>query len=252
VKLVALACERLWPRRPFRHGVLNRWSGNGGLLATNMAVVALLFPPAGVVAMAWYCAANDIGLLNQWAGTPAWVALPLSFMVIDLAMWAHHWLLHRFDFLWRAHQVHHSDLDLDFSSSLRFHPFEVIFTTLVRMLTVAAIGAPLLAVVAYEIALEVTGTFVHASLRVPERADAALRRLLVTPDYHRVHHSAGPEMNRNYALILPVWDRLCGTCREQPEKGHLDMELGLPERRDAGSLHLLTLLSLPFHSPRRG
>jgi len=249
-KLAICAIERAWPRRGFRHGVLNRWSGNGSLLAANMAMVSFVFPPGTVAVMAWYCAENDIGLLNQAPDLSRWVALPLAFVAVDLAMWAHHWLLHRFDFLWRAHQVHHSDLDLDFTTGVRFHPFETFFTMTVRMLTVAAVGAPLVAAVAYELVVDAIGAFVHASLRVPERFDAALRLLLVTPDYHRVHHSAAPEMNRNYAVVLPIWDRLLGTYQAQPEKGHLDMELGLPDRRDAGSLHALALLLLPFRSLR--
>jgi len=251
-KMVILAIERVWPRRRFRHGVLNRWSGNGGLFAVNLAVVALVFPPGTATAMAWYCRENDIGLLNQWAGAPGWLALPLAFVAVDLSMWANHWLMHRFDFLWRAHQVHHSDLELDVSTSLRFHPFETVFTVTVRMLAVAAIGAPLLAALAYGVVLDLMNTTSHASLPIPERLDAALRWLLVTPDYHRVHHSAAPEMNRNYAVILPVWDRLLGTYQAQPKKGHLDMEIGLPDRRDDRSLHALALLLLPFRSLRNG
>jgi sterol desaturase/sphingolipid hydroxylase (fatty acid hydroxylase superfamily) len=250
IKLVACVVERLWPRRPFRHGVLTRWTGNGGMLLTNIGVIGVVFPPGGSAAMAYYCVHNDIGLLNL-VDTPWWLAVPAGLLAIDFVMWFQHRLLHRFAFLWRAHQVHHSDLDLDFTTALRFHPFEAAFTVMMRMLAVAAFGAPMLAAVVYEIALEALDTLGHADVRIPGRLDAVLRWVHVTPDYHRVHHSAAPEMNRNYALIFTLWDRIFGTYQAQPEKGHLRMKLGLPDRRQAASLHYFTLLLLPFRSLRQ-
>jgi len=220
------------------------------MLFTNIAVVRVIFPPGGTVAMAYYCVQNDIGLLNL-VDAPAWVAFPVAMLAIDFVMWFQHRLLHRFSFLWRAHQVHHSDLDLDFSTALRFHPFEAVFSVFMRMLAVAAFGAPVLAVAFYEITLEVLDTLGHADVRIPTRLDAVLRWVHVTPDYHRVHHSVAPEMNQNYALIFTLWDRLLGTYQAQPEKGHLDMKLGLPDRRQAASLHYFGLLLLPFRSLRR-
>jgi len=249
VKIVAWALERRWPRHPFHYGVLNRWSGNGGMLATNSALNAIVFHPAGTMGMAYYCSENDLGLLNQ-AELPVFVDLAVGILLIDFAMWGQHWLLHRFGFLWRAHQVHHADLDLDFTTAFRFHPLEMLYTITIRMLVVAALGAPILAAVVYEVVVDALGTLSHASLRIPTRVDAALRWILVTPDLHRVHHSAGPEMNHNYAVVFPIWDRMLGTYQAQPEKGHVEMELGLPDRRDPASLHYFNLMLLPFRSLR--
>jgi len=251
VKLLFCGIERLRPRRPFRHGVLTRWSGNGLLMAGNAVLVRGLFVPGAAIGTALYCEANGIGLF-QAAKAPPLAAGIVGWLALDLVMWGQHWLQHRLGLLWRSHRVHHSDLDLDVTTSLRFHPFEACYTVLARILCVGALGVPAAAVAIYEVALVVSSSMVHSSLPVPERLDAALRWIFTTPDVHRVHHSTLSEMESNYGAVLTTWDRLFRTYRAQPEKGHLDMELGLPERRDAGSLHLLTLLSLPFHSPRRG
>ncbi|MBW2315208.1 MAG: sterol desaturase family protein [Deltaproteobacteria bacterium] len=246
---MACAIERTWPRRPFKYGVFTRWSSNGGMLVTNMLMVRTVFASGGTVGMAYYCAENEIGLLNL-VDVPQVVAFPLAMLGIDFVMWFQHRLLHQFGFLWRAHQVHHSDLDL--TTALRFHPFEAFFTVLMRLGAVAIFGTPILAVAAYEILLEALDTLGHAAVRIPTRVDAVLRWVHVTPDYHRVHHSAAPEMNRNYALIFTLWDRLFGTYQAQPEKGHLKMKLGLPDRREAPTLHYFSLLLLPFRSMRQG
>ena len=167
-----------------------------------------------------------------------------------LAKWFQHWVQHRVRFLWRSHRVHHSDLDVDFTTSLRFHPFEAVFSTLVRILAVAALGVPVPGALVYEVGLNVSGTLSHANLPIPERVDAILRWLLVTPDVHRVHHSAAPEMEHNYGSVMTLWDRLFRTYQAQPEKGHLDMELGLRDQRDGNALHLFALLLLPFRPDR--
>jgi sterol desaturase/sphingolipid hydroxylase (fatty acid hydroxylase superfamily) len=207
-----------------------------------------VFTTAPTLALAVHCTREGTGLLHA---RPAPLPMPLQtaigFVALDLCMWLQHWLQHKLPVLWRSHRVHHTDLDLDFTTSFRFHPFEALFTVTCRLLLIAGLGLPLAAVLLYEVVLKITSSTAHASLRIPERAEAIVRRLLVTPDFHRVHHSArAPEMERNFASVFSFWDRAFGTYQAQPEKGHLDMELGLQEHRDARALHLLALLALPF------
>ena len=249
-KLLVCAVERTWPRHPFRTRILNRWVGNAGMLAADFALVGLILAPGGPIGMAAYCSQNEIGLLHQ-VRAPLPLEVVAGFLVIDLAMWLQHWIQHQVGFLWRSHRVHHTDLDLDFSTALRFHPFEAIFAILFRILTVAAFGVPLLGALLFEVVLDVSSTVVHSNLPIPVRVDALVRRLLVTPEMHRLHHGVGPTMERNYGSILSVWDRLFHRYQD-PDPGGPSVDLGLPEHRDAAALNVFALLLFPFRpNPRR-
>jgi sterol desaturase/sphingolipid hydroxylase (fatty acid hydroxylase superfamily) len=239
--------EHWRPRRAFQHGLANRWVGNGGMLALGSLFVRLLFAPGAALGTAWYCEQNGVGLLHATGASFA-VAAIAGWLALDFAMWLQHWVQHRSSLLWRSHRVHHTDLDVDFSTSLRFHPFEAAWTTLARVLTVGLLGVPVVVALVYEVSLSVVSTLSHSNLDVPERVDAWLRRVIVTSDVHRVHHSAAAERESNYGSVLTAWDRMLGTYVAQPEKGHRDMELGLPEHRDAASLHLPALLWMPFRA----
>ncbi len=240
--------ERLAPRRPFAQGVAIRWLGNFGLAAGGIALASGLIAVGGALTVAIWCEQNGVGLLHRIASPPPLAAqLILAFVTLDVCMWLQHWIQHKVPILWRVHRVHHTDLDVDFTTSFRFHPFEAVWAVAWRSLLVAALGLPIAGVFLYQIVLQLVGPLSHASLRIPERADAVVRTLLVTPDLHRVHHSArAPETDRNFGVVLSVWDRLFRTYQAQPEKGHLDMELGLQGHRDPRALNLGHLLLLPF------
>jgi sterol desaturase/sphingolipid hydroxylase (fatty acid hydroxylase superfamily) len=112
----------------------------------------------------------------------------------------------------------------------------------VKAAAVAALGPPVLGVLAFEIALNVGSLFGHANLRLPAAADRALRVVLVTPDMHRVHHSVDPaEQATNFGFTLSWWDRLLGTYRAQPRLGHDAMPIGVAgfDAADAVALHRL-------------
>jgi hypothetical protein len=85
--------------------------------------------------------------------------------------------------------IHHADLDIDMTTGLRFHPFEIIVSMAIKLTTVAALGASPLAVLIFEVALNATSMFNHSNIDIPQRVDRILRLLIVTPDMHRVHHS---------------------------------------------------------------
>jgi len=118
------------------------------------------------------------------------------------------------------------------------------------MAPVILLGVPGQAVLIFEVVLNACAMFNHGNIRLPATLDRLLRQFLVTPDMHRVHHSTiVRETNSNFGFNLPWWDRICGTYRPQPEKGHLDMTIGLKEYRDPEKLTLLRLLVQPFTSP---
>jgi len=146
------------------------------------------------------------------------------------------------------HRMHHTDLVIDVTTGNRFHPIEIVISAVIKQGAVALIGPPVVAVVAFEVALNATSQFNHGNILIPEALDRWLRLVAVTPDMHRVHHSVIPrETNSNFGFNLPWWDRLCGgTYRAQPEAGHGGMTIGLKEFRDPGRLTLFHLLIQPF------
>lgn len=237
--------EAAWPRRTRRLGRARRWPANLAVVALSAALLRLVVP-AGAVGAALAAEARGVGLL-PWLGLPTWAAVPLAVVLLDLAIYLQHVLFHAVPALWRLHRMHHADLDLDVTSGLRFHPLEMLLSLALKLAVVTALGAPPLAVVAFEVLLNASAMFSHANLRLPERLDHALRRLLVTPDMHRIHHSLDPrETNSNYGFNLALWDRLFGTYRPQPGGGHGGMTLGVAQFRDPAEQRLARMLTQPW------
>jgi sterol desaturase/sphingolipid hydroxylase (fatty acid hydroxylase superfamily) len=143
--------------------------------------------------------------------------------------------------------MHHTDLDLDVTSGGRFHPFEIVLSMLYKFAVVAALGAPATAVLLFEVILNACSLFNHANLCIPARVDTVIRLFIVTPDMHRVHHSAVPrETHSNFGFNLACWDRLFGTYIAQPAEGHDGMTIGLPGFQDVSEQRIDRMLKLPL------
>lgn len=156
-------------------------------------------------------------------------------------------MFHRVSVLWPFHRMHHTDLHLDVTSGLRFHPIEILISTAIKIAAVITLGAPATAVVIFEIVLNVAAMFTHSNLRLPARLDSLLRAIVVTPDMHRVHHSIEPrETHSNFGFNLSFWDRLFGSYRAQPFRGHDKMELGIAGYQSPKELRLIDMLIHPF------
>jgi len=240
--------EALAPRRLPAPAVRGRWGINIAMTLMLSVIVALVFPVLSV-GMAIIAQRGGFGVFNV-VEVPFLLACALSFVALDFTRYAAHFALHRFAPLWRLHRVHHSDIDYDCTTALRFHPLEAIVTVGVQVGVVAALGAPPIAVLVSEVVTAFAAMFAHANLRMPEPVDRWLRWLLVTPDMHRVHHSAeAGESNTNFSSVLPWWDHLFGTYRAQPALGHDAMQIGLAEVRDARARSFGWLLAAPF-TPR--
>ena len=245
VLAATFAWELLAPLRDQRIGRLARWPSNFGVVALDALVVRLLLP-IGAVALALLAEAWGWGLFNA-LGLPAWAAIPLGVIVLDLAIYLQHVLFHAVPALWRLHRMHHADLEFDVTTGVRFHPIEILLSMAIKLGVVAALGAPAVAVLVFEVLLNATSMFNHANGRLPGGLDRALRWVVVTPDMHRVHHSIrSRETNSNFGFNLPWWDRLFGTYRAQPEAGHLAMVIGIDQFRDARELRLDHMLTQPF------
>jgi sterol desaturase/sphingolipid hydroxylase (fatty acid hydroxylase superfamily) len=235
--------------RPRRHQAIARawrWPNNLGVVVVDTLLVRILFPTTAV-GLALVAEARGLGLFNVIA-LPAAIAVAISVVILDLAIYLQHVLFHAVPALWRVHRMHHADLEFDVSTGLRFHPIEILLSMVIKLAVVAALGAPALAVLVFELLLSATSMFNHGNVRIPSAVDRVLRWLVVTPDMHRVHHSIlSRETNSNFGFNLPWWDRLFGTYRAQPAAGHDAMTIGIEQFRDPRELGLDRMLLQPFH-----
>jgi sterol desaturase/sphingolipid hydroxylase (fatty acid hydroxylase superfamily) len=245
VFVVMAVWELLMPRRPQAIGRNWRWPNNLGVVAVDVLLVRILLPITAV-GLALIAEAHGIGLFNMIA-LPAWASIVISVILLDLAIYLQHVLFHAVPALWRLHRMHHADLEFDVTTGLRFHPIEILLSTGIKLVVVAALGTPAAAVLIFEVLLNATSMFNHSNIRVPVQIDRILRWFVVTPDMHRVHHSIlRRETNANFGFNLPWWDRLLGTYRAQPAAGHDAMTIGIEQFRDARELGLDRMLLQPF------
>lgn len=244
--LVAMALwEGLLPRRTRVVLRRTRWINNLGLVAVGSLVLRFLIPLTAV-SVASTAAAHGWGAINI-AGLSGWQAVVLGVIALDLTIYGQHALFHRLAVFWRFHKVHHTDLDVDVTTGVRFHPVEVVLSMGIKMGVVLLLGAPVLAVHLFEVLLNGTSMFNHANVHIWSRLDGWLRLFIVTPDMHRVHHSVIiQETNSNFGFNLSLWDRLFGTYRAQPVDGHDRMKIGIAQYRDQQYLTFSSLLALPF------
>jgi len=237
------------PRRPPTVRTARRRASNLGLAALNAGALRLC-GPLSAAAAAELCAVRGWGLLHQIAGPPL-LEGGGAIVLLDLAVYGQHVAFHATPWLWRIHLVHHADRDLDVTSGLRFHTAEILLSAALKVAAVAALGAAPTAVIAFECLLNATAMFNHGNVRIPPRTDRWLRRLVVTPDMHRVHHSTlRREAHSNFGFNLPWWDLLFGTYRAQPAAGHEGMTLGLVHPRDERVVESLPgMLAMPLVEP---
>lgn len=242
--------ELLAPRRKLTAQKPLRWASNLGLVALN-TVLARLITPLSAAAMAALAAKNGWGLLN-WIEWPVWLELLLAVIALDLAIYLQHVMFHAVPLFWRLHLVHHADLDIDVTTGARFHTLEILLSMLIKVGAVLVLGPSVWSVVIFEVLLNATSMFNHSNVRMPLWLDRGLRLIVVTPDMHRVHHSAiVRETNSNYGFNLPWWDYLFGTYRAQPHEGHEGMTIGLAHLRDEQQTERLPqMLLLPWSAPR--
>jgi sterol desaturase/sphingolipid hydroxylase (fatty acid hydroxylase superfamily) len=247
VLALLLVLETLAPRRGGDRLRRLRWSANLPMLLAGSLLVRLALP-LGAAGAALWAQGRGVGVFNHWD-------IPLlgplaglwSFLALDALIYWQHRVLHVVPWLWRIHRMHHSDVEFDATTALRFHPLEIGLSMLLKIGAVVALGAPALAVLAVEVALNAAAMFNHSNIALPLALDRWLRRLVVTPDMHRVHHSLlRRERDTNYGFNLSCWDHLFRSYTRQPEGGHLAMPIGLPEFRDPREQRFLPLLLQPL------
>ncbi len=249
--IIIALMEWLWPRREQKAMRPKRWRDNLSLLALAALLMRLLLP-MGLAGLALHLTQANIGLFNQTdlMLTNHWLVLVLSLIVLDFFIYWQHRLFHKVPYLWRLHQVHHSDKAFDVSTALRFHPLEMLVSLFIKAAIIALLGIPASAVILFEIVLNGVAMFNHGNLSIPLKIDRFLRKILVTPDMHRVHHSNIPrETNSNFGFNISLWDRLFSSYQAQPQKGHEHIEIGLNAYPNSEqSRGIIRLLLMPFKS----
>lgn len=216
------------PRRGAGSVRWRRWTTNLGLAAIGTLILRVAIPLLATGA-ALEAERRGFGLFH-WLDIPYVLAFIGSLIALDLLVYAQHVVFHKTGLLWRMHRVHHADPHVDVTTGVRFHPGEILLSMGIKMAAVALLGAPAAAVILFEVVLNAAAMFNHSNVRIGEKADAVLRRFIVTPDMHRVHHSVyRDEHDMNFGFSVSLWDRLFGTYRAAPRDGHEAMRIGLAD-----------------------
>ena len=243
---IMIAWEYLSPRRRLSIGRKQRWPVNLGLAAVNMLIMRLT-----IGSMAYFSAVAAAAFCRFFKPIdgPEWLSISMSLLVLDVAIYGQHIVMHKWPVLWRLHQVHHTDLEFDATTAVRFHPLEIVLSMAYKVVCIYLLGANPIAVVAFEIILNGAATFNHSNIYIPPALDKILRWLIITPDMHRIHHSARTaETDSNYGFSISCWDRLFKTYTAEPGEPQTAMDIGLKSYRRQSDLRFIRLLLLPFRS----
>ena len=237
-----LLAQWRWPARgdsrPARRQLVNL-----GMGAVDTAILRLGFP---VLAVGWAVAVDGGGLFGRLAW-PAWVEFAAAVLLLDLAIYWQHRVMHAVPMLWRLHRVHHCDTAFDVTTGLRFHPLEIALSMGFKLALISLLGPDPAAVLVFELLLSLGSLFTHTDIALPAGLDRRLRWLFVTPSMHRVHHSTRRvETDSNFGFHLSVWDRLFGSYTAAPREDERRMPIGLRSWREPRDQRLVSLLMNPF------
>jgi len=239
--LTVALLETLAPLRSLPSSTARRWLSNLFLYVFTAATLTAALQ-IGTIAVAFM--AMPRGLIGR-VGLPYGAEFLLGFLSLDLATYGSHRLFHRYSWLWRMHQVHHAETDLDLTTGFRFHPVEALLSQSAVLLVTALLGPPPAAVALMQLVIIVQNYLQHANLRFPEALDRVMRLVIVTPSMHRVHHSETVAMqNQNFGTVLSVWDRAFGSYGAASCSA--DARCGLEELPNGSELNAIQLLLLPF------
>jgi sterol desaturase/sphingolipid hydroxylase (fatty acid hydroxylase superfamily) len=242
---VAAILEVLLQRRPQAANMKMRWANNIGLALINQASINLLTIGA-TIAIAWWGNEADIGLFS-YSKLGFWPTLLIAILVFEFISYWFHRALHAVPILWRLHAVHHSDTELDFTTTYRNHPLELYINAPLTIPVILLLGFPVAVVTLYQLLKTFISVIAHSNIRLPENVDRIIRHLIITPDYHRLHHCSDKNFTDcNFCAAFPLYDYLFRTAKTRPYKDHETIELGLEYFRRPIDGRLDRLLLMPF------
>lgn len=244
---IMVSWEAFKPRRAQQISRKQRWPVNLGFALLNMVLMRLTLGSLAYTS-AVMAAENGYGLLNLWQ-LPNTMTIIATLLMLDFAIYCQHIVMHKLPLLWRLHKIHHTDLEFDATTAVRFHPLEIILSMLYKAVCIVLIGGNPEAIIAFEIILNGAATFNHSNIKIPDKVDKILRWLIITPDMHRIHHSAEPiETDSNYGFSISWWDRLCSTYIAEPKQPQTTMTIGIKAFRKQAELGIWHCLLIPFRS----
>jgi sterol desaturase/sphingolipid hydroxylase (fatty acid hydroxylase superfamily) len=250
--VVLLLAQWRWPARgdgrPARRQLVNL-----GMVAISTGILRVGFP---VLAVAWAVQVHGGGLFGLLAW-PAWLEIVVAVLLLDVAIYWQHRLMHAIPLLWRLHRVHHCDTAFDVTTGVRFHPLEIALSMGFKLALISLFAPHPAAVLAFEVLLSLGALFTHTDIALPRALDRRLRWVFVTPSMHRIHHSTRRvETDSNYGFHLSLWDRLFRSYTVAPAEDERRMPIGLETWREPREQGLVSLLLNPFrptpHSGPRG
>lgn len=243
--LIIAVWESLQPQRKLSIPAERRWRNHGALLIVSLVSTALLIRISPVV-LSIMVADSRFGVLNKpWL--PWIVRCVLAIVLLDLLQYWIHWSFHRVPWLWRVHQVHHSDPDYDVSTAARFHPIETICSTGVHLGAIALLAPPPAAVFISSLLTVILNLSTHANASLPGWVEKTVRYAFITPDLHRIHHSLDMrEQQRNFGQTFSWWDRVFGTYVPAASAEASAFKTGLRGLEGQDSLGIAFMLLEPF------
>ena len=237
--------EAFFPRRELQQSMLWRWTNNFSL-ATLTWYISTLVAAAFVLYLVKLGGDNQFGLMHYLGAGP--MASFLSLLLLtQFISYVVHVAFHKIAWLWPLHAMHHTDVDVDVSTSYRHHPLEPLVTLPLVAPVIILLGVPLEVAAVHKLFEVAITLFSHSNVRLPEVLDRYLRLIILTPDFHRLHHCVEPRFtNSNYGSCVPWFDYLFGTASARPFAEQESMALGLEYLREPRDSRLDRLLSLPF------
>ena len=247
VFLVLLGVEQAFPLRKAKRPLTRRLLVNFWIGALALAAAAALVKP---VASKLLEQASELSFgLLALIDLPPVAQFLCAFLLLDLSFYYWHRANHAVPLLWRFHNAHHIDPDLDVSTAYRFHFVEIAFSAGFRAVQIVLIGGSASNFLAYELVFQLNTLFQHSNVRLPIAAERWLNLVLVTPRMHGIHHSqVREENNSNWSSVFPWWDRLHGTLRLNIPQSQV--EIGIPAYLLREDNYVRDILAMPFHAQR--
>ena len=217
------------------------------LTVLNSILISVFIPLTGVM-IAIESQTHSLGLLH-WFQTPYWIKAIIGFLFLEMLVYWFHRISHTNSFLWKFHRLHHSDTHFDSSTALRFHPIEILISMMAKLGGIFVMGVSPEVVVVFEIVLNFSAMFNHGNYQVP--LDVILRKFIVTPDFHRVHHSpVQKETDSNFGFFLSIWDYVFFSYRKESEQDPKTRDYGLEYFRENSENEMIELITQPFRHPK--
>ena len=250
--IIFAGLEFIAPLAKRRAARLSQWFTNISITLISTFVMRLILP-IFAVGVSNYTAEHNVGLFNI-IDLGFWLTLIVSLLLLDVLIYGQHVMMHKVPLLWRLHRMHHTELGLDVTSAVRFHPSEMVVSMLIKMAFIFIMGIPVAAIIIFEIILNGLALFNHSNINLPRFIEHFMRKVFITPEIHWIHHSEiVNETNSNFGFNLVIWDKIFSTYLDKPTLPYTDLRQGLNEFGFEKPLSLIELIISPFKNyPQKG